>query len=251
MLWSALGFEPAGVFACVGAGGKTSLIQSLAAEAVRKERPVLVTATTKMFYDQIAGYRLLLSPVYTEGTGTIALKLQPGETAAWFAGQEGSKVVGVSPQGIDEVAASAPDACILVEADGARRCLIKAPAVHEPVIPDSTVMTIGVLNLTSLGRPLTEDNAHRLELVTKIVGKQAGAVIEWQDLAKLAIHRHGIFQHARGTKVLLLSGAEKSGWEIAARQVAGYVKIAGTAIERVVITAGFGSSMQVNEVYLL
>ncbi len=251
MLWSALGIDPAGVFACVGAGGKTSLIQSLAAEAVRKERPVLVTATTKMFYDQVAGYRLLLCPVYTERAGAIALNLQSGETVAWFAWQEGKKVVGVSPQGIDEVAANVPAACILVEADGARRCLIKAPAVHEPVIPDSTVMTIGVLNLTSLGQLLTEDYVHRLELVTKIIGKQPGASIEWEDLAKLAIHRHGIFQHARGTKVLLLSGAEKSGWEIAARQVAGYVKIADTAIERVVITAGFGSSMQVNEVYLL
>lgn len=250
MLWSALGIDPIGVIACVGAGGKTSLIQSLAAEAVRKERPVLVTATTKMFYGQVAGYRLLLLPVNIEA-GAIAKNLQPGETVAWFAGQEGIKVLGVSPCGIDKVAAKVPDACILVEADGARHCLIKAPAGHEPVIPDSTVMTIGILNLNSLGQPLTDDNVHRLELVTKIIGKQAGAIIEWQDLAKLAIHRQGIFQNARRTKVLMLSGAGQVGWEITARQVAGYVKFAGISIERVVVTAGFGSSMQVNEVYIL
>lgn len=249
MLWDALGITLPGMIACVGAGGKTSLLQSLAKSARQQGRPVLITATTKMFYNQVADFQPVVTDDYKAGLGTTVEALKTGKIIAWLSGQNGSKVLGLPPEWLTGLAAKVPDAYILVEADGARCCSIKAPAAYEPIIPAGTVMTVGVLNLGAVGQTLSEANAHRLDLVASIINKQAGEIIDWQDIARLAIHRQGIFQHARGTKVLVLSGGDIG--TQAAVQIAGYCKLAKVNIERVVVTTGFGCSMKPITVYRL
>lgn len=251
MLWDALGITLPGMIACVGAGGKTSLLQSLAVCACRRKLPVLVTTTTRMFSSQLAGYRLILTEDYQAGRDEVAAALAAGETAAWLAGREGEKVVGLPDRWLDKLAADLPSVYMLVEADGARRSLIKAPAAHEPVIPARTALTVGVLNLRVLGQPLSVNNAHRPALVAGIIHKQAGETVSWQDLARLAVHGQGIFQHARGAKVLLLSGGGSSDCQVAAAQIAAYCRLAGAAIERVVVSIGYGHAMQPVTVYTL
>lgn len=243
MIWEALGLARPGITACVGAGGKTSLLLSLAA-AGERGRPVLVTATTKMFYHQVAQYTQVLTNEYGVGALQVARVLQSGKTAAWFTGRANDKVTGLPSGWIDRLVDIIPDAFILVEADGARRCLLKAPAGHEPVIPDCTAMTVGIVNLQAIGQPFSEANTHRLNLVTAILGKQAGDPIGWIDLARLLVHRQGIFQYALGTKVVVLTGGQNQASVEAARQIAGYVKTAGVNIARVVVTAGYGTVMR-------
>ncbi|CVK21275.1 selenium cofactor biosynthesis protein YqeC [Sporomusa sphaeroides] len=250
MLWDALGITLPGMIACVGAGGKTSLLQSLAKSAGQQGRPVLLTATTKMFYNQVADFQPVVTDDYAAGQEKVVEALKSGKIIAWLSRQNGGKVLGLPPEWLAKLAAEVPAAYILVEADGARCSKIKAPAPHEPVIPAGTAMTVGVLNLSTLGQPLTADNAHRLDLVAAIISKQAGANVEWQDIARLAVHRQGIFQHARGTKVLLLSGGDIAA-QVAAAQIAGYCKLAKANIERVVVTAGYGCSMKPLAVYRL
>ncbi|HWR41684.1 selenium cofactor biosynthesis protein YqeC [Sporomusa sp.] len=251
MLWDALGVSQPGVTACVGAGGKTSLIQSLATRASIRGWPVLVTATTKMFYRQVAGYELVLADDAAVGVAQVVKALQTGKPAAWFARQDGEKVIGVPSGWVDSVAASAPNTYILVEADGARRSLIKAPAEQEPVIPDRTTTTVGVLNLGAVGQPLSEANTHRLDLVSDIINKQVGETLEWLDLARLAAHRQGIFQYAQGTRILLLSGAEGPAARVAAEKISGYSTLARAGVARVIVTEGYGCAMQPCEVYKL
>ena len=41
---------------------------------------------------------------------------------------------------------------VLVEADGAKRFPLKAPAAHEPVIPDETRLVIAVAGLSGVGK---------------------------------------------------------------------------------------------------
>ena len=250
MLWDAIGIDKPGVVACVGAGGKTSLIQTLAENAVRRDRPMVVTTTTKMFYTQVAGLQPILSEDFVIGLKKVVETVKKRRITAWLTRRDGEKVFGVPPEWIDTLAAMVPGATILVEADGARRSLIKAPAAYEPVNPACTTLTVGVLNLGAIGQPLSTANAHRLDLVSDILKKQPGEAIGWQDLARLAVHQHGIFQHARGTKVLLLSGGEM-GSSVAAAQIAGYCKLAGAGVARVVATAGYGCSMQPIAVYRL
>lgn len=247
MLTEALGIKQAGVVACVGAGGKTSLLQSLA--AVRKIRPVVVTSTTKMFYSQVTQYPLVVLDKWASGIAKVRQVLERQQQVAWFSRQEGEKVIGLPAGWVDKLAAALPAATILVEADGARCCLIKAPAEQEPVIPANTTTTVGIVNLSILGQPLSRGNTHRLELVTRILSKQAGERASWQDIARLAVHTQGIFQYARGSKVLLLSGGGTASSREAAKQIAGYVKEANVSIARVVVTVGYGSAMQADEVY--
>ena len=42
----------------------------------------------------------------------------------------------------------------LVEADGARSMSVKAPAEHEPVIPDTSTLVIVVAAIDAVGRPI-------------------------------------------------------------------------------------------------
>lgn len=243
MLWEALGLTRPGIMACVGAGGKTSLLLSLAA-AGERGRPILVTTTTKMFYHQVAQYDPILFNEYGAGALQVAQVLKSGKTAAWFTGREEDKVTGLPSGWIDHLIDIIPNTFFLVEADGARRCLLKAPAGHEPIIPDCTAMTVGVVNLQAIGQPFSEVNTHRLNLVTAILGKQAGDPIDWIDLARLLVHRQGIFQYALGTKVVVLTGGQSQASVEAARQIADYVKTAGVNIARVVVTAGYGTVMR-------
>ncbi len=249
MLTEALGIKQPGIVACVGAGGKTSLLQSLA--AARKLRPVVVTSTTKMFYSQITQYPLVVLDEWATGIAKVRQVLERKQQVAWFSRQEGEKVIGLPASWVDKLAAALPEATILVEADGARCCLIKAPGEQEPLIPASTTTTVGIINVSVLGQPLLAGNTHRLELVTQIINKQPGEQASWQDIARLAVHTQGIFQYARGSKILLLSGGGTANAREAAKQIAGYVKIANVSIDRVVVTAGYGSAMQTDEVYRL
>ncbi|CQR70662.1 hypothetical protein SOV_41850 [Sporomusa ovata DSM 2662] len=249
MLIDAIGLKQPGVVACVGAGGKTSLIQSLVAAGLRW--PIVLTTTTKMFYRQITSYPLVVTDNYGTGAAKVMQALAKQQQVAWFSRQKGEKVIGIPFDWVDKLAAALPDACILVEADGARHCLIKAPSAQEPVIPVSTMRTIGVINISALEQPLSSDNTHRLELVTQIINKQPGEPITWQDIARLAVHQQGIFQYARGSKVLLLSGSDGQADRQAAKQIAGYVKVADVGIDRVVVTLGYGVAMQPSEVYML
>lgn len=249
MLAEALGLNQNGVVACVGAGGKTSLVQSLAADNVIW--PVVVTSTTKMFYEQVAAYPLVVANHYDIGMEAVRLALAKQQQAAWFFRQQDEKVIGLPPEWVDKLAVVLPNVTVLVEADGARRCLVKAPNAQEPVIPVSTMTTVGILNLSILGQTLAPDNVHRLELVSLIINKQPGEQLDWLDIARLAVHTQGIFQYARGRRVLLLSGGGSAGARVAAKQIAGYVNSENTGIDRVVVTEGYGSSMQANEVYKL
>lgn len=58
---------------------------------------------------------------------------------------------------------------ILVEADGARNRLVKAPAEYEPAIPSSSTVVVAVFPEAALGAPI-EHVAHRPELVAAVVG---------------------------------------------------------------------------------
>lgn len=249
MLMDAVGLKQPEVVACVGAGGKTSLVQSLAAAGLGG--PIVITTTTKMFYRQVTAYPLVVNDNYGAGVAQVMHILAEQHQVAWFNRQAGEKVIGIPPEWVDKLAAVLPAVYILVEADGARGCLIKTPSEQEPVIPASTTRTVGIVNLSAQGQPLSVENTHRLDLVTCRINKQPGEVITWQDIARLAVHQQGIFQYARGSKVLLLSGCDDKAARLAAKQIAGYVTLANVGIDRVVVATGYGAAMQANEVYVL
>ncbi|MEN6414525.1 MAG: selenium cofactor biosynthesis protein YqeC, partial [Veillonellales bacterium] len=164
--------------------------------------------------------------------------------AAWFRDRDGDKVSGLLPAWIDQIAKRNEDLFIFVEADGARGKWLKAPAVYEPVVPQSTAVTVGILNLQALGQPFSRRIVHRLELVLEIVRKQENSLIDWRDLAILATAQQGIFQHSRGKKILLLTGAQAA----AASEVERIVKYIRSGsrgdIRKCIAVKGCGSAFE-------
>ena len=158
------------VVTLVGAGGKTSALFRLADEAVASGRRVVTTTTTRIFASQAeqAPGRLVVDP---DGNGSIDWDALEAELARHghcllVTSLTGPKCEGLPPTVVDGLAARAHDlgiSLIAVEGDGSRRRPVKAPAPHEPVIPDCTTHLVPVAGLDALGLPLSEPYVHRPE----------------------------------------------------------------------------------------
>lgn len=244
-LWDAIDLQGSMVVACTGAGGKTSVLAALVACARVRQLPLLLSATTKMYRSQVKDWHPVLCDDFESGTARIDTLLRTKKLAAWFVGQEGDKVTGLPPGWIDRLAQHAGllPVSIVVEADGARGLLIKASAPHEPVMPATVAMTVGVLNLEAIGLPLSEAVAHRVEIVMEILGKQTGDLIDWRDLAKLALHARGVFQYSPGSRILLLAGGSIEQLETT-EKIAGYLRSHRSAVAKCILTEGYGENMR-------
>ena len=204
--WESL-LEP-GILAVVGAGGKTTVVSKLGIEAVSLERPVVVTTTTKMGSEQVAPWNPYFGDNLALGEAHIVEQMKRGQLASWFQEIAGHKVIGLEPELLDTLHARHPDWSIVIEADGAKTKWLKAPKPHEPVIPTKTVTTIAIVNMQVLGKPLTEDYVHRIEEVQAIMEIPLGDRITPEGVVKLLGHDNGIFQYARGKRIVFCTGCD-------------------------------------------
>lgn len=192
-----LNLKNGGVISLVGAGGKTSLMFRLAHELSRQGAPVLSTTTTKIY----APNRKQSSFVIISGSAEslvqkaiTVLKQNPHISAGARLFPFQHKLKGFSPETIDAIWQSDVFRWIVVEADGAAGKFIKAPAAHEPVIPQCTKWVIGFVGLAAVGKPLTEKWAFRPQLVSKITGLAPGALITESAIAKVLTSANGIMK---------------------------------------------------------
>lgn len=156
------------VIAFVGGGGKTTLIYELARELAGVGKQVLVTTTTHMKEPE--------------------KKWEADHTVGVPCEEQSGKIKGVS----EEEYRKLKDRCdiLLVEADGAKRKPLKAPAEHEPVIPKDADMVIGMAGASAIGKTI-EEGCHRAELVGKLLGKNITEVITAEDLVKVLKSEQG------------------------------------------------------------
>jgi probable selenium-dependent hydroxylase accessory protein YqeC len=181
-----LRLDDARVIAVAGAGGKTSLIDALGKAWADKGERVLATTTTKVAVDEFAcGWQIL------EGKDFTGCESAPLVFAYLEQAPNGQKRLGFSPEDIDRIVASRRFDRILIEADGSRRCPLKAPGPHEPVIPASTDTLILVMGLSGLGQPLDDRTVFRPELWSSIAKTALGAPIGLEDLWKIATDVQG------------------------------------------------------------
>lgn len=165
---------PSELVAVVGAGGKTTLLLSLAAELSDAGHRVAVTTTTKMGSAQVLP------------AASVCHSPEPGEVADAVAScglvfvvgtDDGSKITGPPPTAIDRLYRSGVVDYVLVEADGARRKPFKAPADHEPVIPKATTVVVVVMGTDAIGGTIAEV-CHRPERVAAIAGRSTSGVLD-------------------------------------------------------------------------
>lgn len=189
-LCESLGARAGDVVAVAGAGGKTTLIYKLAAEARATGLRVLVTTTTHMgkLHEAATGRFLIESETDLEPAMTAALE-DEGLVTLLGRRLRDDKLEGLPPERVDALARRAD--LLLVEADGARSRSLKVPATHEPVIPRTTTLVVVLAALDVLGQPLTETCVHRVELVAEAAGKRPGERVDERVVAAALRHPAG------------------------------------------------------------
>jgi probable selenium-dependent hydroxylase accessory protein YqeC len=133
-----------------------------------------------------------------------------------------NKLKGFSPEAIDAIWRSGVFRWIIVEADGAAKKPLKAPAGHEPVIPQSTKWVIGLVGLKAVGKALTERWTFRPQLLSKITGLAPGASITEAAIAEVLTNANGIMKGApaQSKRFAFLNQAESPERLAAGRRIA-------------------------------
>ena len=197
-LIDALNLRGGGVISLIGAGGKTTLMFQLARELAAEGQSVLTTTTTKIFAPGPDQSRTLVIakdlPALFEKLGGGPISAGSHVTAAASLSTEQNKLTGYPPGLIDALSTSGLFQWILVEADGARRLPLKAPAEHEPVIPESTGWVVALVGLEVIGRPLTDENVFRAALYSQLTGVPLGSPVTVESVVCALLAPDGIFK---------------------------------------------------------
>ena len=179
------------ILSVIGCGGKTSLIKLLAASYPNKR--ILISPTTKMFPVDIPN---------ADNPG----RLNPTT----------GKLEALPPEKLAELI---PDYDItLLEADGSRGLPCKGWLENEPVIPDYSTHTIGVLPITALGQNATEEHVHNLQRFLELTGLKEGQQITADALQRMIFAHNGMFKNSVGKRVILVNQVEEKSTKKSAKQ---------------------------------
>lgn len=201
------------VISVVGAGGKTTLVQSLA-NALAKNFKVGVLTTTKIMKPDSGDYTgLYIGSVHPEDVSGL------GNGIYYFAREsmDNGKLWDVDEASLDTVR-NAMDV-LLIEADGSKCKPLKGWAEFEPVVLKETTMTIGVITVKELGRVISDENVHRMSLFEKLAGAKAGQKLLKQHLISMITKPEGLFKNSVGEKVLLFNQVEDDAAERLANEI--------------------------------
>ncbi|MCP4374424.1 MAG: putative selenium-dependent hydroxylase accessory protein YqeC [Deltaproteobacteria bacterium] len=241
-LRDALDLEEGGVVSFVGAGGKTSLMFSMARELSNAGESALTTTTTNILMptkDQSPHVILSdsVNEVLDKATGLQKNNLHISAVSKRLVSPV-QKLKGFDPEVIDEISKAGVFRWILVEADGASGKPLKAPALHEPVIPYSSRLLVGVMGLKCIGKPLNERWVFRHKLYTKITGLKPEEPVTEESVAVALMDKNGIMKNcpSHANKVVFLNMADNKILLESGRKIAAILCKAGIkGLKRVII----------------
>lgn len=222
----AFGILP-GVTAIVGGGGKTTLMLALARVLSQSGARVIVTTTTHIFPPE---HIIICNPANINEAQNVISQNNP----VCFGKPSQNEKLTTPDLPIGQMEAIAD--YVLVEADGAKRLPLKAPAEHEPVIPDSAGLVIAVAGLDGIGQMIAEA-AFRPAYYAVLCGKAETDLITPIDAARALAHengqRKGVPANARFA--VLLNKADDEARQSFALEIA--AELEHENVERVVIAA--------------
>jgi probable selenium-dependent hydroxylase accessory protein YqeC len=184
-----------GVVCLTGAGGKKTVMYELASTFGGR---VALTSTSRMFeYDKSVVDRVI-------APGNITPKPPSSERVVAYAEETDTphRVGGLMPSQIETIFRKGEYDLIVIKADGARSRLIKAPAEHEPLIPDFTELVVPLVSGRVIEQPLTKIIAHRADLLAKVMEMEIGEVIKPLNLARLLSSQTGSLQGTKNIRVV-------------------------------------------------
>jgi molybdenum cofactor cytidylyltransferase len=181
-----------GFFAFVGAGGKTTAIFKLARQL---SAPVIITTTTHLGADQVtlADRHLMVGPRKQAHDLSEVMLAADGVIVVTGPATSDNRLTAPDRDTLDWLARYTANHQIpfLVEADGSRRLPVKAPGLHEPVIPGWVDEVVVVTGLSGLGKPLTKDWVHRPECFEALSGLRSDETITTEALARVLVAGEG------------------------------------------------------------
>jgi molybdenum cofactor cytidylyltransferase len=160
--------NPAPAISLVGAGGKTTALFQLARQYLAaKYKRVFVTASTHLGEWQIlnADHHVIYKDM-----ATLIVELNDQNGVILITGEiAGNKTLPLQESTLIWLREKQKEWNIplLIEADGARERSLKAPAAHEPPIPEFSDMVIHVSGLGVIGKPLNDENVHHAEIFSR------------------------------------------------------------------------------------
>ena len=195
------------IITIVGAGGKTSLMYS-ASSLLRKDYKVLVTTTThiyipdKSIYDEI----IMLNDFPNENYHSI---LQNNKNVVYVIGNHivnNLKIKGLTFDMLDEIIHYFD--IVIIEGDGSKEKSLKGWRDSEPVIYPKTTKTIGVVDISSIGLDINEENIHRVDRFLDIINDYSTNKVNIEHLEKLILNKNGLFKIYKGEKILFINKVE-------------------------------------------
>jgi probable selenium-dependent hydroxylase accessory protein YqeC len=195
-LAASLGLGAREHIALVGAGGKTTLMLSLAKELACSGRGVIATTTTKVRKNE-ATVMTCVETDFTAPDWQETLRRRVLEKGLIFVIQGHlvqDKMVGIGPEAADRLYFRAIADYVIAEADGAAGRPLKAPGDHEPVIPSAATLVVAVTGLDALGKPLNEETVFRAGRFEEITGVSMGTPLKPDQLRPLFSSNDGLFK---------------------------------------------------------
>jgi molybdenum cofactor cytidylyltransferase len=187
----------------------------------------LVTATTHLALEQL---QLADQHYFVEGPDDLSSledDLPLGVILITGVPDGTNRTLGVSAETLEQIHALAEshNLPLLIEADGSRMHPIKAPADHEPPIPEFVDRVVVVAGLSGLSQPLNAEWVHRPEIFADLVGISIGMRITPEILARVLLNPAGGQKNipASARRIALLNQADTPELQTSARQLSQYL----------------------------
>jgi len=197
----------------IGAGGKTTTMFKIADELKKLGKKVLVTTTTKiLFPSQDNNCDTFVFDTSANSKLFIKVKNYTITCLGKKLDLKNKKIIGIEPEYINKIFTKKIFDCILVEADGAKRKSIKAPAEYEPIIPKESTAVLGMIGMDSIETVIEEKNVHRSVIFASITNSKQGEIINERIICKLILSEKGLFAKTpfSSEKFLFLNKAQHS-----------------------------------------
>lgn len=200
------------IITIVGAGGKTSLMFS-ASSLLRKDYKVLVTTTTHIYvphendYDEMIMLsdlkeNKLKSIIENKNSGVYVI----GSHIVNNSSEDKPKIKGLSFEMLDKITPYFD--IIIIEGDGSKKKPLKGWKDSEPVVYNKTTKIIGVLDISSLGLSINEENIHRIDEFLSIINDDKSKTVQIEHLKNIVLNKKGLFKLSKGEKILFINKCE-------------------------------------------
>lgn len=165
-----------------------------------------------------------------------------------FSGPRNNRsVLGLEADSLHQVLSLADEKRIplLIEADGSRRHPVKAPAEHEPPIPNLVEAVVVVTGFSALGKPCTSEWVHRPEIYSRLSGLEIGQPITIQAMQRVLCHPLGGLKNIppQAQRIALLNQADTPQLRECANDLAKMLQ----PFYQVVVVASLKNKHRVNE----